>query len=406
MPLKYTWANGEQFTAGDANDVAIAVNAAYTKPGTGIPSTDLASAVQTSLGKADSAVQSVSSTSITDATTTGKAVLVATDAATARTALGVAYGSTSGTVAQGNDARFTPASTAISDSTATGRALLTTTDASTARTTLGVAYGATGGTVAQGNDSRITGAQQTSEKGNANGYASLDSGGKVPVAQLPNSIMEYQGTWNASTNSPTLADGTGSTGDVYRVGTAGSANLGSGSISFVVGDYCIYNGTIWQKADTTDAVSSVAGRTGDVTLAAADVSGVATVTGTETLTNKTLTSPTVNGASINGYTEGVVAIGTVTSAHTLSLTNGTLQTATLTASTACTFTMPTATAGKSFVLLLKQAATTGNGSATFTGVKWAGSAPTVTATAGKMDILSFFADGSNWYGSIVKGYTP
>ena len=406
MPLKYTWANGEQFTAGDANDVAIAVNAAYTKPGTGIPSTDLASAVQTSLGKADSAVQSVSSTSITDATTTGKAVLVATDAATARTALGVAYGSTSGTVAQGNDARFTPASTAISDSTATGRALLTTTDASTARTTLGVAYGATGGTVAQGNDSRITGAQQTSEKGNANGYASLDSGGKVPVAQLPNSIMEYQGTWNASTNSPTLADGTGSTGDVYRVGTAGSANLGSGSISFVVGDYCIYNGTIWQKADTTDAVSSVAGRTGDVTLAAADVSGVATVTGTETLTNKTLTSPTVNGASINGYTEGVVAIGTVTSAHTLSLTNGTLQTATLTASTACTFTMPTATAGKSFVLLLKQAATTGNGSATFTGVKWAGSAPTVTATAGKMDILSFFADGTNWYGSIVKGYTP
>jgi hypothetical protein len=68
--------------------------------------------------------------------------------------------------------------------------------------------------------------------------------------------------------------------------------------------------------------------------------------------------------------------------------------------------MPTATAGKSFVLLLKQAATTGNGTATFTGVKWAGSAPTVTAAAGKMDILSFFADGTNWYGSIVKGYTP
>jgi hypothetical protein len=406
MTLKNTWVNGEQFTAGDANDVATAVNASYTKPGTGIPASDLASAVQTSLGKADSAVQSVSSTSITDATTTGKAVLVATDAATARTALGVAYGATGGTVAQGNDSRFTPASTAISDSTATGRALLTTTDASTARTTLGVAYGTTGGTVAQGNDSRITGAEQTSAKNTANGYCGLDAGGKVSVAQLPNSIMEYQGTWNASTNSPTLADGTGSTGDVYRVGTAGSANLGSGSISFVVGDYCIYNGTIWQKADTTDAVSSVAGRTGDVTLAAADVSGVATVTGTETLTNKTLTSPTVNGASINGYTEGVVAIGTVTSAHTLSLTNGTLQTATLTASTACTFTMPTATAGKSFVLLLKQAATTGNGSATFTGVKWAGSAPTVTATAGKMDILSFFADGSNWYGSIVKGYTP
>ena len=437
MPLKYTWANGEQFTAGDANDVAIAVNAAYTKPGTGIPSTDLASAVQTSLGKADSAVQSVSSTSITDATTTGKAVLVATDAATARTALGVAYGSTSGTVAQGNDARFTPASTAISDSTATGRALLTTTDASTARTTLGVAYGATGGTVAQGNDSRITGAQQTSEKGNANGYASLDSGGKVPVAQLPNSIMEYQGTWNASTNSPTLADGTGSTGDVYRVGTAGSANLGSGSISFVVGDYCTYNGTIWQKADTTDAVSSVAGKTGDVTLLVSDITAstslalgvgtvelghatdttlsrsaagvlavegvdVVTTSATQTLTNKTATNPT-----ITNYTESVVAIGTVTTSNTLSLTSGTVQTATLTASTACTFTMPTATAGKSFVLLLKQAASTGNGTATFTSVKWSGgTAPTITATAGKMDILSFFADGTNWYGSATQNFTP
>jgi hypothetical protein len=293
MPLKYTWANGEQFTAGDANDVATAVNASYTKPGTGIPSTDLASAVQTSLGKADSAVQSVASTNITDATTTGKAILTTTDAATARTTIGVAYGSTGGTVAQGNDARFSPASTAISDSTATGRALLTTTDAATARTTLGVAYGTTAGTVAQGNDSRITGAEQTSAKNAANGYCGLDAGGKVSVAQLPNSIMEYQGTWNSSTNSPTLADGTGSTGDVYRVGTAGSANLGSGSISFVVGDYCIYNGTIWQKADTTDAVSSVASRTGDVTLTSSDV-GLGNVDNTSNATERAATATLTN----------------------------------------------------------------------------------------------------------------
>ena len=293
MPVKSTWANGEQFQASDANDVATAVNAAYVKPGTGVPATDLASAVQTSLGKADSAVQSVASTNITDATTTGKAVLTAADASSARTTLGVSYGSTSGTVAQGNDSRFAPASTAISDSTVTGRALITTTDASTARTTLGVAYGTTSGTVAQGNDSRITGAQQASEKGQANGFASLDSGGKVPVGQLPNSIMEYQGTWNASTNSPTLADGTGSTGDVYRVGTAGSANLGSGSISFVVGDYCIYNGTIWQKADTTDAVSSVASRTGDVTLTSSDV-GLGNVDNTSNSTERAATATLTN----------------------------------------------------------------------------------------------------------------
>jgi hypothetical protein len=125
-------------------------------------------------------------------------------------------------------------------------------------------------------------------------------------------------------------------------------------------------------------------------------------TDTQGLTNKTLTNPTVTN-----YVESVVAIGTVTSSHTLVLTSGTVQTATLTASTACTFTMPTATAGKSFILLLKQAASTGNGTATFTGVKYSVlGTPTMTATAGKMDIFSFVADGTNWYGSYSQGYTP
>jgi hypothetical protein len=170
-----------------------------------------------------------------------------------------------------------------------------------------------------------------------------------------------------------------------------------------------------------------AGLSGDVTVVAAGGTGVGTLTGivkgngtsamtavtapsgaivgttdTQSLSAKTLTNPTVTD-----YVESVVAIGTVTSSSTLSLTSGTVQTATLTASTACTFTMPTATAGKSFVLLLKQAASTGGGTATFTGVKFGTSgAPTITATAGKMDILTFIADGTNWYGSIAQGYTP
>ena len=136
-------------------------------------------------------------------------------------------------------------------------------------------------------------------------------------------------------------------------------------------------------------------------LKTAPTGDVVGTTDTQGLTNKTLTNPTVTN-----YVESVVAIGTVTSAHTLVLTSGTVQTATLTASTACTFTMPTATAGKSFILLLKQAASTGNGTATFTGVKYTATAPTVTATAGKMDIFSFVADGTNWYGSVSQGYTP
>lgn len=126
-----------------------------------------------------------------------------------------------------------------------------------------------------------------------------------------------------------------------------------------------------------------------------------TLTGSQSLSNKTLTAPTVTD-----YTETVNSIGTVSSSSTLSLSSGTVLTATLTASTSCTFTMPTAVAGKSFTLMLKQPASTGNGSATFTNVKWGTSgAPTITTGAGKMDILTFFSDGTNWYGSAAQGFT-
>jgi len=158
--------------------------------------------------------------------------------------------------------------------------------------------------------------------------------------------------------------------------------------------------TLTNKTLTTPIIATIS-NTGTLTLPTSTDTLVGRAT-TDTLTNKTLTNPTVTN-----YVESVVAIGTVTSSSTLSLTSGTVQTATLTASTACTFTMPTATAGKSFVLLLKQAAATGNGTATFTGVKFGtAGAPTITATAGKMDILTFIADGTNWYGSIAQGYTP
>lgn len=134
--------------------------------------------------------------------------------------------------------------------------------------------------------------------------ASLDANGKVPISELPNSIMEYQGVWNASTNTPSLTDGTGNSGDVYRVSVAGSRNFGSGSISFDVGDYVIYSGSVWQKSDTTDAVSTVAGRTGDVTLGIADIAG-------STTAEFTLGSLNVGHASdttISRLSAGVIAV--------------------------------------------------------------------------------------------------
>jgi hypothetical protein len=118
------------------------------------------------------------------------------------------------------------------------------------------------------------------------------------------------------------------------------------------------------------------------------------------------TGPTLSAPAINAYTEGTVALGVVAASATLAITAGTVLTATLTASTACTFTMPPVGAGKSFVLYLKQAAVTGNGTATFTGVAWpGGAAPVMTATAGRLDIFSFVSDGVKWYGNSAKNYT-
>lgn len=110
--------------------------------------------------------------------------------------------------------------------------------------------------------------ENTANKGVNNGYASLDGAGKVPWTQLPASIMIYRGVWNANTNTPTLVDGVGTQGDVWRVTVAGSRNLGSGTISFGVGDYATYNGTAWEKSDSTDAVTSVAGLSGTIAASA------------------------------------------------------------------------------------------------------------------------------------------
>jgi len=125
---------------------------------------------------------------------------------------------------------------------------------------------------------------------------------------------------------------------------------------------------------------------------------LATLAGSESFTNKTLTNPTVTN-----YVESVVAIGNSGTTQTLSLTNGTVQTVTMTGN--CTFTMPTATAGKSFILIATQDGT-GSRTATFTSVKWAGgTAPTLTTTATTgRDILTFVADGTNWYGTYAQAF--
>jgi hypothetical protein len=116
----------------------------------------------------------------------------------------------------------------------------------------------------------------TATKGVANGVASLDGSGTVPVSQLPAAVLgalSYQGTWNASTNTPTLTSSVGTKGYYYVVNVAGSTDL-NGITDWVVGDWAVFNGSVWQKVDNTDAVTSVNGYTGTVVLTAADVNAV------------------------------------------------------------------------------------------------------------------------------------
>lgn len=84
--------------------------------------------------------------------------------------------------------------------------------------------------------------------------------------------LSYQGSWNASTNTPTLVSSTGVNGYYYIVSVAGSTNL-NGVTDWQVGDWAIFNGTVWQKIDQTNLVSSVNGQTGVVSIAYADLAG-------------------------------------------------------------------------------------------------------------------------------------
>ena len=114
--------------------------------------------------------------------------------------------------------------------------------------------------------------------------------------------LSYQGTWNASTNTPTLASSVGVTNYYYIVGTSGSTNL-NGITDWVAGDWAIYNGTAWQKIDQTNLVVSVAGRTGAITLTTSDIGGLGTIA-TQAANNVSIT-----GGSITGITDLAVADG-------------------------------------------------------------------------------------------------
>jgi len=185
-------------------------------------------------------------------------------------------------------------------------------------------------TLASLQDQIDAGASLPSQTGNAGKFLTTD-GTTASWATVSGggAGLSYQGTWNATTNTPTLASGTGTNGYYYIVATAGSTNL-DGITDWQIGDWLLFNGSNWQKIDQTNSVSSVAGRTGAVTLSTSDISGLGTIA-TQAASSVTVTGGTINGTTVGATTPASGAFTTLTASTAIGVSSGGTGSSSLTA---------------------------------------------------------------------------
>ena len=296
-----------------------------------------------------------------------------------------------------------------------GAAPATTTTGTGVVTALGVNTGSAGAFVVNG------GALGTPSSGtvtNLTGTASININGTVGATAASSAAVT---TLNV-TSTIALSGSTGTSGQVITSAGASAPTWTTPFAGITVTDDTTTNATRYPLLSSVTTGTITGNNTSSTKLSFNPSTGVLSTAGLTstgaityggvTLTNAVTgtgkmvldTSPTVNNPTVTNYVETVQALGTIGASTTFALTNGTVLTMTLTASTACTVTMPTATAGKSFILILTQAAT-GMTTCTFTSVKWpGGTAPTITATASAVDIISFVANGTSWFGTYVQAF--
>lgn len=154
---------------------------------------------------------------------------------------------------------------------------------------------------------QINNREQTANKSVAGGYASLDGSGKVPVSELPSSVVgavNYQNSWNASTNSPAIPTASSTNkGWYYVVSTAGSTSI-NGINDWKVGDWIISNGSVWQKVDNSESVTAWNSRTGNVVPQSGDYTTSLVTEGS----NLYFTTARVLAAALSGFSANNAAI--------------------------------------------------------------------------------------------------
>jgi len=132
----------------------------------------------------------------------------------------------------------------------------------------------------------------------------------------------FKGTWNASTNTPTLTSGVGTEGDLWVISVAGNTNL-NGITSWVVGDWALFNGTVWEKLSSPVYVESVNGQIGNVEINATNLQSY----GAGTMIEQDASAVSITGGTVSGLTSLAAASGTISMLNTPDLiaTGGTLD---------------------------------------------------------------------------------